>query len=389
MSFGASSPFSHEASQIELLPGNLETEFTAQQIANFKQAFGVFDVNKDGRISTQEIFEVLQTMGNEVSIERQNKIKAAVVAVDVDRSGDLDFAEFIQFMKIMDEHNKVEAVEKSASVHREVQKQRTQEKYFGCIPLRLKPRPEERTCLGVLWNTLVVLGCCYSLGHAIFIGIIIAFGWNELYQNPETNTNDRDYPYSNTYAYYILYARYANYANALLVAQIFTHKAKREAIFALLKSKGYTGSWFNLVKYVLRPIFVLNAAISVVFIGGIIGLQPTTDSIQANWVAMVFPAAVIAIAYFDLSPYLYFNTIDQPANFCEFLKILVLDLLLFNWIRLILGLVKNVFAILLLPFVLLLTFAMWLTCCCSNVFDTANEESLTSRFLRIMARVMG
>jgi len=44
--------------------------------------------------------------GNEVSEDRKRKIHAAVAAVDLDNSKDLDFAEFIQFMKIMDEHNK-------------------------------------------------------------------------------------------------------------------------------------------------------------------------------------------------------------------------------------------------------------------------------------------
>ena len=63
--------------------GNIENDFTPQQIANFKQAFGVFDVNKDGKISTNEIFEVLSTMGNEVSTERQKKIKDAVSRVDL------------------------------------------------------------------------------------------------------------------------------------------------------------------------------------------------------------------------------------------------------------------------------------------------------------------
>ena len=43
---------------------------------------------------------------NEVTPERRTKIKDAVNRVDLDRSEDLDFSEFIQFMRIMEEHNR-------------------------------------------------------------------------------------------------------------------------------------------------------------------------------------------------------------------------------------------------------------------------------------------
>jgi hypothetical protein len=97
-------PHAKSGSNVELL--DYQNEFTPQQIANFKEAFSVFDVNRDGRISATEIFEVLSSMQNEVTPDRQAKIRAAIIAVDVDGTGDLDFNKFIHFMKIMDEHNK-------------------------------------------------------------------------------------------------------------------------------------------------------------------------------------------------------------------------------------------------------------------------------------------
>ena len=42
---------------------DLISQFTQHELANFKAAFDVFDINQDGKISTDEIFQVLGTMG--------------------------------------------------------------------------------------------------------------------------------------------------------------------------------------------------------------------------------------------------------------------------------------------------------------------------------------
>mgnify|MGYP000043872724 CR=1 FL=1 len=78
--------YARQPSSMEM--ANVESEFTQQQIINFRQAFNVFDVNKDGRISQLEIFETLQTMGNDVSEERRAKITSAMETVDTDGSGE-------------------------------------------------------------------------------------------------------------------------------------------------------------------------------------------------------------------------------------------------------------------------------------------------------------
>lgn len=369
-----------EASSVELL-GSLENEFTPQQIANFKQAFSVFDVNKDGRISTQEIFEVLHTMGNEVTPERQAKIRSAVVAVDLDQSGDLDFAEFIQFMKIMDEHNKVEAVERKSQQEQAKFDERASWKYFSLFDIKIKLRKQ----VHILWSIIVWLCVFYGVGHAVFLGILIIPGWDtELKQNPQEDEA------KNRYAKYVLYIRYANYANALLVLLHFTDEAKLQSLYDALQYNGYKRSIGNVLKYILRPLIVLNACANVIFILGIEVLEPTGPSILDYWVPLVPSFATIVIAFFSQSYFLYFDTFVEPANICDLLKVFIADVLVFNWLRVAFTVVKNLVAFLLLPLVAVLTiFMLFARCCCPSLFDTGDSRSLTSRFLRVVAFVSG
>lgn len=95
---------SQSAQSVQLAEG----DFSQADVNNFTAAFKVFDVNGDGRINTEEILEVLTTMGNDVSIERKQKIRDTVRAVDLDNSGDLNLNEFMLFMKLMKQYNESE-----------------------------------------------------------------------------------------------------------------------------------------------------------------------------------------------------------------------------------------------------------------------------------------
>ncbi|KAH6987682.1 regulatory protein calmodulin [Ilyonectria robusta] len=68
---------------------------SSQQIADFKEAFAVFDKDGDGQITTKEIGEVMKSLGLEPS---ESELQDILNEVDVDSSGSIDFDEFLVLM---------------------------------------------------------------------------------------------------------------------------------------------------------------------------------------------------------------------------------------------------------------------------------------------------
>jgi len=63
----------------------------------YKEAFDMFDSNKSGKITAEEIYNVMRNMGNELPLE---EIKGMIAELDSDGSGEIDFEEFITFMQM-------------------------------------------------------------------------------------------------------------------------------------------------------------------------------------------------------------------------------------------------------------------------------------------------
>jgi Ca2+-binding EF-hand superfamily protein len=63
----------------------------------YKEAFDMFDSNKTGHITAEEIYNVMRNMGNELPLE---EIKGMIADLDNDGSGEIDFEEFITFMQM-------------------------------------------------------------------------------------------------------------------------------------------------------------------------------------------------------------------------------------------------------------------------------------------------
>ena len=83
---------------------------TREQISEFKEAFSMFDKDKDGTISAKELLKVMRSLGqNPSEAELQNMIND----IDVDGSGNIDFKEFLIMMakKMKDNNEEDELIE--------------------------------------------------------------------------------------------------------------------------------------------------------------------------------------------------------------------------------------------------------------------------------------
>lgn len=68
---------------------------TEEQIAEFKEAFQIFDKDGDGYISTKELRNAMIALGNNPTDDEVNE---KIRKVDKDKSGTVDFKEFLTLM---------------------------------------------------------------------------------------------------------------------------------------------------------------------------------------------------------------------------------------------------------------------------------------------------
>ena len=85
-------------------------ELTDEQVAEFKEAFALFDKDGDGTITTKELGTVMRSLGqNPTEAELQDMVNE----VDADGSGTIEFPEFLNLMakKMQDTDSEDELVE--------------------------------------------------------------------------------------------------------------------------------------------------------------------------------------------------------------------------------------------------------------------------------------
>jgi calmodulin len=68
---------------------------TEEQVAEFREAFSLFDKNGDGEITTNELGTVMRSLAQNPS---ESELQDMINEVDADNSGTIDFAEFLAMM---------------------------------------------------------------------------------------------------------------------------------------------------------------------------------------------------------------------------------------------------------------------------------------------------
>ena len=73
-----------------------ESHLSAEEIAEYKEAFSLFDGDKDGAITTKELGVVMRSLGQ---CPTEAELQDMVNEVDIDGSGTIEFPEFLAMMK--------------------------------------------------------------------------------------------------------------------------------------------------------------------------------------------------------------------------------------------------------------------------------------------------
>uniref|UniRef100_A0A8C6GAK3 EF-hand calcium-binding domain-containing protein 11 n=1 Tax=Mus spicilegus TaxID=10103 RepID=A0A8C6GAK3_MUSSI len=83
-------------------------QLTEEQIAEFKEAFSLFDKDRDGTITTKELGTVMRSLGqNPTEAELQDIIREVdemIKEADSDGDGQVNYEEFVQMMTAKSRH---------------------------------------------------------------------------------------------------------------------------------------------------------------------------------------------------------------------------------------------------------------------------------------------
>lgn len=79
---------------IEKVGAYVARTFGGTSIESYRKAFDASDTNRDGRLSTEEVAEILARAGVGFRLTRWPVAKAVVEALDANRNGYVEFAEF-------------------------------------------------------------------------------------------------------------------------------------------------------------------------------------------------------------------------------------------------------------------------------------------------------
>ena len=87
-----------------------EPALSEEKITEFKEAFNIFDKDKDGYITTKELGDIMKNLGQTPS---EAELQDMINEVDIDGNGTIDFKEFLGLMarKMRDADTEEELIE--------------------------------------------------------------------------------------------------------------------------------------------------------------------------------------------------------------------------------------------------------------------------------------
>ncbi|KAG0321192.1 phospholipid scramblase 1 [Podila horticola] len=77
---------------------NAHTIFSPEELTKFKEGFVKYDENKDGRISTEELLKLTESLGEHVTQATQEQVQSVIKSFDTNVDGSLDLDEYITLM---------------------------------------------------------------------------------------------------------------------------------------------------------------------------------------------------------------------------------------------------------------------------------------------------
>jgi calmodulin len=88
----------------------MSEHLTEDKIAEFREAFEIFDKDKDGYITIKELGEIMKNLGQQPT---EAELQDMINEVDVDGNGNIDFKEFLGLMarKMRDTDTEEELIE--------------------------------------------------------------------------------------------------------------------------------------------------------------------------------------------------------------------------------------------------------------------------------------
>ena len=93
-----------------MIVNNTDIEMNPEKITEFKEAFEIFDKDRDGYITTKELGDIMKNLGQTPS---EAELQDMINEVDIDGNGTIDFKEFLGLMarKMRDSDTEEELIE--------------------------------------------------------------------------------------------------------------------------------------------------------------------------------------------------------------------------------------------------------------------------------------